>query len=286
MTRGRRNKHLIIDGVEHKQCNGCKRFLPANSGYFWKDACVWDGFQYKCRECMGSNFIDYVPKLTPRDGFKFCNKCGEEKPNTNEYFYKSKYYTDGLSTTCKICATEYRQQYNAEHKEQNIERAKLYRQAHREQHRLYNYEYYKKHPMSEEKKRELYKRRKAYVKIYDQTHKEEMRIRNQKRRAKKKQLPSSLTKKQWLEIKERFDNKCCYCGEEKTLTQDHFIPFVNGGEYTLNNILPACAWCNYSKGGRDFFDWYPKQEFYDKKREKALLKFLGYKGRIQQLALM
>ena len=107
----------------------------------------------------------------------------------------------------------------------------------------------------------------------------------QKRRAAKKQLSNSLTTKQWNKIKEHFDNKCAYCGKELPLAQEHFIPLSDGGEYTHNNIIPACKSCNSSKKNKSFFDWYPKYKRYSKKREKNILKFLGYKNEVQQLKL-
>ncbi len=265
----------------YKICKECGRELEQSLQYFRKNKRVKDGFSTVCKECMGYKF-----KPILKDGYKVCNKCGQEFPATNEYFWKDKNANDGLNGKCKSCSLEYAHQYNEKNKEWLTEWLRQYRQKPREERRLYNYEYYKAHPLSQEKKKDLSARRKGYRKLYNQTHKEEMRIKCQRRRAKKKQLPSTLTKAQWLDIKEHFNHKCAYCGKEESLTQDHFIPVVNNGEYTHNNIIPACASCNFSKGDRDFFLWYPKQEFYSKVREKQILKFLGYSGEIQQLALM
>lgn len=55
------------------------------------------------------------------------------------------------------------------------------------------------------------------------------------------------------------------------LTQDHFLPLSKGGEYTVNNIIPACKNCNCSKQDKDFSEWYSKQEFYRKERELKIL---------------
>lgn len=106
-----------------------------------------------------------------------------------------------------------------------------------------------------------------------------------RRRTLKKGIPYRLSIQQWQEIKNKFNNKCAYCGKEKPLTQEHFIPVVKGGEYSINNILPVCKSCNCSKGKQDFFEWYPRYRYYSKKREKAILDHLGYKNGIQQLTL-
>jgi 5-methylcytosine-specific restriction endonuclease McrA len=87
---------------------------------------------------------------------------------------------------------------------------------------------------------------------------------------------------------ETFDNKCAYCGKEKPLAQDHFVPLSKGGEYTNNNIICSCKSCNSSKSDKDFFEWYPEQLFYSKEREAKILKYLNYdkKTQTQQLALI
>jgi len=90
-------------------------------------------------------------------------------------------------------------------------------------------------------------------------------------------LPATLTLNQWKQIKEDFNYQCAYCGKHlENLTQDHFIALENGGEYTKENIIPACMSCNTSKRDKDFFEWYPQQDFYSKEREKRILEHLKY----------
>ena len=113
-----------------------------------------------------------------------------------------------------------------------------------------------------------------------------MTINEQKRRARVKELPSTLTLGQWNTIKIAFDNRCCYCGKVKPLAQEHFIAVANKGEYSHNNIVPACKSCNSSKRDKDFFEWYSKFKFYSKTREQKILKYLGYKNNIQQLSFI
>ena len=56
------------------------------------------------------------------------------------------------------------------------------------------------------------------------------------------------------------------------------------GEYTINNIIPACRGCNGSKNDKVFSEWYPKYKHYSKKREVFILKYLKYnKQNNQQL---
>jgi 5-methylcytosine-specific restriction endonuclease McrA len=127
----------------------------------------------------------------------------------------------------------------------------------------------------------IIKKRLAWQKV----NKDKVNVIAQRRRTRKHLLPSNLTFEQWGETKLHFDNKCAYCGKELPLVQEHFIALSKSGEYTINNIIPACMSCNNSKGNKDFFEWYPKYRHYSKKREKIVLKFLNYKNNIHQLAL-
>lgn len=61
-------------------------------------------------------------------------------------------------------------------------------------------------------------------------------------------------------------NHCCwYCGrkfttlgaqEEDSFTIDHIIPLDKGGSRVdINNLVPACQACNYSKGNKRLEVW-------------------------------
>ena len=53
----------------------------------------------------------------------------------------------------------------------------------------------------------------------------------------------------WDMIKAAFRDRCAYCGaDDQPLTQDHILAFAEGGETTLQNIVPACQRCNSRKG--------------------------------------
>lgn len=277
--RGYHFKPVIKEG--YKICNKCGEELEINPDNFWRDKQYKSGFMGTCRKCMG--IID-PPK--PREGFKHCSKCGKELPNTSEYFKNNKGSHGGLTARCRECIKEQRKKYYEENKEWISEKEKQYYQKHKAEHYAYCRKYRQEHPKVYILTEQQRVRKKENDKIYHQLHKEEARINRHNYKAKKRQLPNTLTEQQWQVIKDYFDNKCCYCGKEKLLTQDHFIPVSKGGEYTHNNILPACGSCNSSKGNRNFFEWYPKHNYYSKKRERKLLQFLGYSGKTQQLALM
>jgi 5-methylcytosine-specific restriction endonuclease McrA len=227
---------------------------------------------------------------------KTCSKCGLEQTEAN--FSKAREPRDGLQHFCKNCNRAYREahrekniafskQYYAENKEQISEQKKQHYNGNKEKHRDYRRQYFATHIKQIKLKREGRKdlARKVNA-IWNKNHPDADRIRRQTRRARKAGLARTLTPAQWNHILNEFNNTCAYCGiGDKKLHQEHFIALSIGGEYTHDNIIPACGNCNTSKGKKDFFIWYPTSNCYDKQREKKIMKFLHYTGATQQLAL-
>ena len=238
-----------------KKCSKCKRDLPADKYHFFTANETKDRLRYSCKECGGHKFSK--PKGNTKVGYKICTKCRVELPLTSDYFYTEKICLDGFRSDCKICNNEINKQWKIRN---TISISK------------YNSRYRKEH--GESIRRRIRRNKEKYV-IYEQ-----------KRRSRKKNLPSTLTTQQWEQAKLNFDNKCAYCAREYPLVQDHFIPLSNGGEYSHNNILPSCIFCNSSKRDKEFIIWYRGSKYYSKQREVKILKYLGYTKGIQQLSLM
>jgi 5-methylcytosine-specific restriction endonuclease McrA len=51
-------------------------------------------------------------------------------------------------------------------------------------------------------------------------------------------------------ILRRDNHTCYYCGIPTATTVDHLTPVEQGGDDNFNNLVSACANCNYSKGNR------------------------------------
>jgi hypothetical protein len=77
------------------------------------------------------------------------------------------------------------------------------------------------------------------------------RSKAQARRAKERGAGGRWTEKDWQELVRRYRGRCAYCGCAAKLTVDHRQSLRRGGSNSANNILPACGWCNRSKGARD-----------------------------------
>jgi len=257
----RRKPHIFINGVEHKECCHCKAVLPICPENFNKNKQRWDGLEQRCRPCCK----------------KYYNENREPiLENKRQYLVKNK---------PKIQL--YRKQYRENNHEKLAERQRQYWIKNKDvlgpknsERNLRNKDRYAANQDKE--------KRQAYAREYLQTDRGKMvsRMGSQRRRTKKKSLPATLTDEQWDKCCDYFDHSCAYCGKKTSeLAQEHFVPLDDGGEYSRDNIITACKRCNSSKNNKSFFDWYPRQKFYSKGREKDILKYLGYKKGKQQLAL-
>lgn len=81
---------------------------------------------------------------------------------------------------------------------------------------------------------------------------------NEKRRAAKyanTPIDEMLTSTEWLAILAEANGHCHYCDKEAKLTLDHVIPLSRGGKHSKDNVVPACAHCNNSKGTKTVEAW-------------------------------
>lgn len=257
-----------------------------------------------CKEC-GKEFeltLEYFPPVRKNYSAlrKICRAC--TKRIALENYYKNwetrrennKKWIEDNKDKRKVYSKEYDKKYAEINKEKISAYQKEYDGAHHKELNEYSRKYY--HLNAEKisdrnsenyKKLEVRSKHKIQVKNWNDKNKSKINIYTNNRRADKKQLIHSLTIEEWDKIKNDFRNKCAYCGKELPLTQEHFIALSKGGEYTVNNIVPACQSCNSSKNNKDFFIWFPKFRHYSKEREKKILEYLNYKNNnSQQLALL
>jgi 5-methylcytosine-specific restriction endonuclease McrA len=203
---------------------------------------------------------------------KSCTKCGVKFPYTEEYFYRKGTLKNGkpkLRSDCKICFAKLQKEiYDA------------------------NTEFKRKEALSYYYKNNYYNRNKEQIKekVKQRTkNSEEYKLSKKisKRRRKLKSHGLKYTIQDWHKCLSAFNNKCAYCGSKADLTMDHFKPVHRNGEYSVNNIIPACVRCNCSKSTKSFFEWYPQQTFYSKRRENKILKYLNYDSetKVQQLSI-
>lgn len=76
---------------------------------------------------------------------------------------------------------------------------------------------------------------------------EKLRVERANRKSTKLGLESTLTLPQWLDILNKHNRRCVYCGGEFNQL-DHVIPTSRGGGSTSANCVPCCGPCNANKG--------------------------------------
>lgn len=227
---------------------------------------------------------------------KTCTKCGQSFPETAEFFPPDR---GKLRASCRQCQNRYYREHYRKNRDRRLQQFKEHYRNNKEQYLVYKrryYEenkeqildeqkaYYEENAESVKKRMREYRRKNPHYKLsirrWKRNNKDLVNAYHQKRRALKRNLPATLTPEQWESIKACFDYSCAYCGETEEslmargagpLHQEHFIPLVKGGEYTHNNIIPACVSCNSSKNDKSFSEWYPEQLFCCPEREKRIL---------------
>jgi hypothetical protein len=270
-------KKIAQDGF--KVCTKCGNEYPATYEYFHKDSSTKDTLYPSCKACMNKT------PISQKEGFKICIRCLQELPKSREYFSKNRSSSDGYLGYCKVCqgrSFEPKQKYLPISPKEGYKICSTCGTA-----LLLNEDNFN---ISKQSKDGFTNVCKACRKVRLQANKEEINqkyrlyrkknkvafnIRKQRRNTAKKNLIADFSIEDWNNCLEHFNYSCAYCGEKSdSLQQEHFIPVAMNGNYTRNNILPACHRCNTSKRDRNFFKWYPKQKFYNKVREAKILDYL------------
>ena len=239
--------------------NGFRTNVPA--------MCDHPGTRPTPREVVSMSFI-----ITS----KTCKQCGETKSLSE--FYSDKSRPDGKHPYCRTCKLAYQEVYSREHAAEEVQRAKDWqrrnpdkvkeyqrtgRQRHKESIVAYNKVYNAAH-------REYYTER---MRVWRANNPERSRanklIDENRRRARKSALPATFTAEDWTRTLELFGNVCAYCGTDRKLHQDHFIPVALDGPYEFGNIVPACKRCNSSKHDT------PPEEWCDGDTYAAIMKVFG-----------
>lgn len=74
------------------------------------------------------------------------------------------------------------------------------------------------------------------------------------RRARVRGLNGRHTTAEWDALLASYHGRCVYCWDPAE-HRDHAVPLARGGDNDIENIVPACAWCNRSKHDKPFLVW-------------------------------
>lgn len=207
---------------------------------------------------------------------KECSRCGLVK--SLRHYGKHKGCLAGVNSECKRCASERARKYRIEHKdslsfiEDRRERGRKWR----EENPTYFREYYKRNreqvleanyrwaKLNRDKMREYNRRYAANNpdkvrdsrKRWEENNPEKLIMKTQKRLARRRSLPDSITEEQRKYILVKFSYGCALTGESD-YHWDHVIPLATGHGGTIyENMIPLRADLNISKSNRNIFEWF------------------------------
>lgn len=260
-----------------------------------------------------------TPNDTPEIPLKKCGnpECGKEYPATTEYFYRS---PPGLSRLCKKCYNARGQQWRNENKDRCDENGRIWRSKNREKVKSYKRNFRRRHPekhraevkewrkRNPEKHREQNRRWRAnnldksrasglkWSRRISIESPDRLRIITERRLARKRHLPDTLTVTEWEYALEYFNGCCAVCGRPlrdlfgtHTVAMDHWIPLASPDcpGTVVTNMVPLCQGqlgCNNKKGAKDPFKWL-EQEYSKRKAKKILARIKTYFEHVRGLTV-
>lgn len=208
------------------KCNHCGKTKTENNFYRRSDG----SYQVWCKECRSAYGSSASNKGRRSESYarrkeeirlrhlaqekvlvteKYCGIC--ERTLSAEKFSKSIRTPDNLQTRCKECVAAYHKKYVSI--------------PAKRRHKLDYDNAFNKLPASRNR-RFVYKKR---------------------RRARKYGAEGCHTKQEWIDLCNKYGNRCLCCGQVKELTEDHVIPISKNGSDHISNIQPLCMSCNQKK---------------------------------------
>lgn len=235
--------------IETKVCSKCHEEKELNLDNFGKLSRSKDGFNGRCRACMKKYKSDYYSKnkeeINKKNRDYYHDNKERMKDSMSQYYqenkeellsYQKQYYQNN-----KDKIKEYDKQYNLENKDKILTYHKMYRKSE------HGKEVVRRYNNSIEGK----------LKNHNKTNKRRIRLINSENTLTSEELDSNIS---------YFNNRCAYCeclfSEDNKMHLEHIVPVSKGGGTTKENIVPACATCNLSKGANFLGHWYIQQSFY------------------------
>lgn len=142
----------------------------------------------------------------------------------------------------------------AANREVLLDKQQTYIKSHTEQRKATTHRYYLNHKEACAARTKAYRQAhpaevRKWAIAWSKAHPQVAVIKRQRRQARKRSLPATLSIAEWETILAAFKYRCAYCGKKRShLTQDHVIPLSKGGGTIKENIVPACTSCNSRKG--------------------------------------
>ncbi len=243
-----------------RTCLRCKQNFPATQQWFTRDKRRPDGLGSHCKTCHN----------------QICQRYRENNPERVRKISRSS--ASRRRRENPVIFRESRQRYNDKHRDKVRARKRRYYEKHRDRERQKMRDYY-----ASDKERARIKKQEWYYadpekprsisrnwyqlnKYHAKKSSDQWRQKNpqrvflitQRRRARKLNLPNTLTLNEWKKTLAHWDIHCSYCGQKPDkITLDHYVPLSHPAcpGTIASNCVPACKSCNSSKGDAEAFYW-------------------------------
>lgn len=288
------NTGFSVKRKNNLMCLFCERFRDKKAQqkkFGWADR--------KTKTLLTEEQLKIAKELYPKIIFKDCYLGTKLCPRNHEFLNTGK--TLKINNNCPDCmrirAKELRVKYPDRVKQHQEKQKRKYFNNHEES-KLKNRQRYaqkKALGLTIELNKEYYlknqERIKKRVKEWKEKNKDKVRYNHKKHKNKRKQLTiytEDITQKQLDNTLAHFSVytiggnfrgfSCAYCQKiitKEILHWDHLIPLKHKGHHAIYNLVPACSFCNISKGAKDPWEWFYGQEFSTNKQLEKIQKFLG-----------
>jgi hypothetical protein len=165
--------------------------------------------------------------------------------------------------TCIVCARNYAQKHHQANPEKHHEQVRKWQQANPEKvcekSRRWQQAHWKKKQKYDRKWYQANSERQCetarkWQQANPEKAREHRRTAGIKTHCKRKQAEGSYTTQEWIDLREKYDNRCLCCGRhqselDRTLERDHIVPLSKHGTNWISNIQPLCHDCN-GMGGK------------------------------------
>lgn len=268
-----------MDIIPQKRCSVCKQPYPATKEFFGVHVKHLDGLRSECRNCQRIRNKQW--KIDNPDKVKLSGKR-YRIDNREKKRVTDKKWREENSDKWKEYSRKSTSRWREKHPERNKASKKRYYLNNADVISAKSRQRYWDDPDKNRIKSKLYRENnrdelKEKNKIWRIKHPDNVRINNQRRTARKRDLPSTLTEQNWQHALAHFHGCCAYCSNPPSLFdlhtilhQEHHKPLSKGGGYTPDNILPACQSCNLSKRAKSPEIWLIER--FGKRKAKVILK--------------
>lgn len=279
-----------------KVCKLCCSEFPATTEFFYAHGQTRDRLTPECKTCKKRRDENRrraqgaLPRWHEPGERVACTQCGTVHPWNAEFFITNK---GKVQQPCKACNRKRASDWQDANPDRARERRRLHARTEnaKNKSRMWRrnnpgkvHDYYMKrreaHQEAGRRWVEAHPERVREIKRASSArHPETSQRANHKRLARKKGLPDTLTRRQWLAAQKFFGHRCAYCGQIRKPTYEHVIPYSSPDcpGNIASNVVPACFPCNLKKSDTPLDVWLVKR-FGETQAQEILQKVTRYQS--------